>query len=100
MAQTMTGTIEQGMGYGSFLFLAADFSERELLIMRGEPVEELRRKEVLKIMKKAEKMGLSQVEEDVYKMYENLITDNDKHKPKYTLEEANAILKKLTPWED
>lgn len=77
----------------------AYFTERQERIIFGEPVNRLRKKELTTIMRKAEKLGVPTIAESVYVTYKYIFVGK-KDKTKYTLEESQAILQKLTPFID
>ncbi len=72
------------------------FTERQLKIINGIPVENLRTTEITIVMRKAEKLGWPEIAEQVWDLYEDEIMGTD-FKFKYTLEEAKEVLQKLTP---
>ena len=74
------------------------FTERQMQIICGLPVDRLKRQEITIIMKKAEKMGMPSIADRVYELYEEMYT-GPKFEYKYTYEEALEGLRKLTPWE-
>jgi len=76
MTQTISGTALQGMDYSSFRFLTAGFTDRETQIMQREPVNNLRKREVRRIVKKAEKAGLEKVAEEMMERYDELFVNN------------------------
>jgi len=81
-------------GYNPY---GANFSSRQKEIIWGFPVDRLKMQEISVILRKAERLGLNSVYEMVYDRYEEMITGRSP--PKYTLEEAKEILRKLTPWD-
>jgi len=74
------------------------FTERQMQIICGVPVDNLKKQEISIIMKKADKMGIPSIAERVYVLHEEMYT-GPKVKPKYTHKEALEGLQKLTPWE-
>ena len=53
--------------------------------------------ELRRLLNKCEAKGLTDLAEDLFIRYEELITG--KEKPKYTVEESKEILQSLTPWD-
>lgn len=72
------------------------FTERQLKIINGIPVENLKTTEITIIIRKAEKLGWPEIAEQVWDLYEDKVMGTD-FKFKYSLEEAKDVLQKLTP---
>jgi hypothetical protein len=72
------------------------FAKRQIDIINGIEVENLKRTEVTIVIRKAEKLGHYDIAESVWERYEDFMTGG--FESKYTYEEAVKILRKLTPW--
>ena len=73
------------------------FTERQDRIIRGVDINTIRLNEIKVILKKAERMQNDEIAMQVVEMYEELLFGREK--PRYTVQEAKAILQALTPWE-
>lgn len=72
------------------------FTKRQIDIINGAEVENLKRTEVTIVIRKAEKLGHYDIAENVWELYEDYMTGG--FEGKYTYEEAVETLRKLTPW--
>lgn len=72
------------------------YTERQLDIMKMSALK-VGKGEVMKLIKKAEDKGHSEIALALYEKYETLITGRPKNK--YSRNEAIEILQDLTPWE-
>lgn len=88
---------------GAFLFRAKNrpglnYTQRQIdILYENIPSEEVRTTELAAIMKKAAERG----DDYNYSLAESMYyykTHPDAHIPKYTEEEARAVLQSLTPW--
>lgn len=75
----------------------ARFTERQLKIINGLPVENLRTAEITIVIRKAEKLGWSEIAEQVWDLYEDEIMGAEM-KFDCTIEEAKAGLQRLSPY--
>ena len=73
------------------------FTERQLQIIEGVPVEGLRSTEVTIVMRKAEKLGRDDIADAVYIRYEEMIS-GPKIKCPCSLEELKERFQKITPY--
>ena len=76
------------------------FTKRQMDIILGNPVDKLRKGELTVIIKKAEKLGMPSIAEDVMSKYDELFVDVDKFDYKYTYEEAIQRMRDLAVWDD
>ena len=81
------------------------FTERQNAIIQGQKINDISRKDILAIIKKAERLELHNLAEDVFSLYEEEIT-GDNTFANLSQEEREAIiadckerLQRLTPWE-
>lgn len=80
------------------------FTERQQSIIRGETVNRLTTTEITKVIRKAEKMGNIKLAENVFCLYEGLLTgDNEFERlsdatKKQIIEDCKKRLQRLTPW--
>lgn len=82
----------------------SSFTERQQAIIDGQDVEDLRRNEVTKIIRKAEKMNRFELAEEVYCLYENFLSGESETRNLSSSELETIIcdckerLQGLTPW--
>ena len=80
------------------------FTERQQAIIKGEKIDNLNKNEVTKVIKKAEKMGCFNIAENVFCLYEEMLTgDNEFEKfseatKQHIISDCKKRLQKLTPW--
>ena len=80
------------------------FTDRQQAIINGEKVDNLRRTEISTIIRKAEKLELFTLAENVFCLYEELLTGNNEfsnlseEKKEAIVEDCKQRLQKLTPW--
>ena len=72
------------------------FTKRQIDIINGVPVDNLRRTEVTIVIRKAEKLGHYDIAEKVWELYEDYMAGS--FDSKYTYKEAVEKLRGLTPW--
>ena len=80
------------------------FTDRQQAIINGEFVENLRKTEVTKIIRKAEKLELFDLAEDVFALYERMLTGDNRfanlseEQKEKIIADCKVGLQKLTPW--
>lgn len=83
---------------GSKNTLRENFTEKEQAVIEGRYTGKITVNVINRIIHRAEQYGFGQLAVDVYTKYEYLFIDEDDI-PKYSLEEASAILDSFLPWE-